>query len=124
MFRRAIGLRFAERAGARGSSDSVGMSRQQAVEQLKPKRGIFFLALRASRYALSLTGTRGKLKAVPYALGALLFALGVLAHAQQPQKIPRLGYISGTGMPRIKDHMSMRCAKGSEILDILNAKTF
>ena len=32
-----------------------------------------------------------------FALWALLFALGIPAEAQQPVKIPRIGYISGTG---------------------------
>ena len=30
-------------------------------------------------------------------LGALLLALGFSAEAQQPAKIPRIGYVSGTG---------------------------
>lgn len=31
------------------------------------------------------------------ALGAMLFALSVFAEAQQPTKIPRIGYVSGSG---------------------------
>src|SRR5262245_28018056 len=31
-----------------------------------------------------------------FALGAVLFALSVSAEAQQPTKIPRIGYVSGT----------------------------
>jgi putative ABC transport system substrate-binding protein len=34
-----------------------------------------------------------------FALGAVLFALYVFAEAQQPLKIPRIGYVSGTGNP-------------------------
>jgi putative ABC transport system substrate-binding protein len=34
---------------------------------------------------------------VGFALGAMLFALCLLAEAQQPAKIPRIGYVSGTG---------------------------
>ncbi len=33
-------------------------------------------------------------KIIGFALGALLFALGVSAEAQQPGKIPRIGYLS------------------------------
>ena len=29
----------------------------------------------------------------------MLFALGISAHAQQPGKIPRIGYVSTTGSP-------------------------
>src|SRR6266545_299459 len=32
-----------------------------------------------------------------FALGALLFALSLPVHAQQPKKIPRIGYLSGAG---------------------------
>ena len=42
-------------------------------------------------------GNSNKLKLVAYALCALLFALCVSAEAQQTTKIPRIGYISGTG---------------------------
>jgi len=34
------------------------------------------------------------------ALGPLLFALSPFAEAQQPKKIPRIGYLSGTGDPQ------------------------
>jgi putative tryptophan/tyrosine transport system substrate-binding protein len=34
-----------------------------------------------------------------FALSALLFALCVPAHAQQPTRIPRIGYVSGGGSP-------------------------
>ena len=40
-----------------------------------------------------------KRKITVLTLSALLFALGVFAHAQQPTKIPRVGYISGEGDP-------------------------
>jgi putative ABC transport system substrate-binding protein len=40
-----------------------------------------------------------KRKITVLTLSALLFALGVSAHAQQPTKIPRVGYISGEGDP-------------------------
>ena len=33
------------------------------------------------------------------ALGAMLFALGSPAEAQQPAKVPRIGYVSGSGNP-------------------------
>jgi putative ABC transport system substrate-binding protein len=40
-------------------------------------------------------GNSKKLKLVPYTLYAMLFALCVFAEAQQPTKIPRIGYLSG-----------------------------
>jgi putative ABC transport system substrate-binding protein len=42
-------------------------------------------------------GNSNKLKLVAYALCTLLFALCASAEAQQTTKIPRIGYISGTG---------------------------
>ena len=42
------------------------------------------------------------LSPLPFALsflGALLFALCVSAHAQQPSKIPRIGFVSVSGDP-------------------------
>jgi putative ABC transport system substrate-binding protein len=36
-------------------------------------------------------------KAFGLAVGAAIFALGSIAEAQQPTKIPRIGYVSGTG---------------------------
>jgi ABC-type uncharacterized transport system substrate-binding protein len=38
-------------------------------------------------------------KLFPLALGALLLALSFPVEAQQPAKIPRIGYVSGTGDP-------------------------
>ena len=32
-----------------------------------------------------------------FVLGAMLFALSLPVEAQQPKKIPRIGYVSGTG---------------------------
>jgi putative tryptophan/tyrosine transport system substrate-binding protein len=40
-----------------------------------------------------------KTKVTILTLSALLFALCVFAHAQQPTKVPRVGYISGEGDP-------------------------
>ncbi len=40
-------------------------------------------------------GNSKKPKLAPYALCALLFALCFPAEAQQPKRIPRIGYISG-----------------------------
>ena len=39
-------------------------------------------------------GNNKKLKLLPYALCAMLFALCVSAEAQQPKKVPRIGYLS------------------------------
>jgi hypothetical protein len=36
-------------------------------------------------------------KIIYLALGALLFALNFPAEAQQPGKVPRIGYVSGSG---------------------------
>jgi putative ABC transport system substrate-binding protein len=46
-------------------------------------------------------GARGdsKKKILLLALCSLLLALGSSAQAQQPQKIPRIGFLSGTGVP-------------------------
>jgi putative ABC transport system substrate-binding protein len=43
------------------------------------------------------TGNSKKDKIFGFALCAMLFALCALADAQQPTKIPRIGYLSGTG---------------------------
>ena len=44
-------------------------------------------------------GNRLKVKAIVVALCALFSALCISAHAQQPKKIPRIGYISVSGDP-------------------------
>jgi len=44
------------------------------------------------------TGNRKKVKVIGIALCAMLFALSLPAEAQQPTKIPRIGYLSG-GFP-------------------------
>jgi hypothetical protein len=36
---------------------------------------------------------------ISLALGAMLLALGFPAEAQQPKKVPQIGYVSGTGRP-------------------------
>ena len=43
------------------------------------------------------TGNSKRVQVFGFALGTLLFALSVSAHAQQPKKIPRIGYVSGSG---------------------------
>ena len=42
-------------------------------------------------------GNRKKYKLVSFALNIALLAAGFLAEAQQPTKIPRIGYVSGSG---------------------------
>ena len=44
-------------------------------------------------------GNSKKLKFVPYVLCALLFALCFAAEAQQTNKVPRIGFLSGRGAP-------------------------
>jgi putative ABC transport system substrate-binding protein len=46
------------------------------------------------------TGNSKKAKVLGFALGAALFALSFPVAAQQPTKIPRIGYVSGTGDPK------------------------
>ena len=44
------------------------------------------------------TGNSKKAKVIGFALGAMLFALCVPVKAQQPTKIPRIGYVSGADL--------------------------
>jgi hypothetical protein len=69
---------FAERAGAGGQGDQVTEVKGQTSEVSKS------LALSAMRLALS-------------SLGALLFALSVYVEAQEPTKIPRIGFVPSAG---------------------------
>jgi ABC-type uncharacterized transport system substrate-binding protein len=48
-----------------------------------------------SRYADRDKGKDMKKRITRFALCAMLFALGVSAEAQQPKKVPRIGYVSG-----------------------------
>ena len=36
-----------------------------------------------------------------FALSTMLFALGFSAEAQQPTKVPRIGYVSGVAIPTL-----------------------
>jgi putative tryptophan/tyrosine transport system substrate-binding protein len=48
-------------------------------------------------------GKSKKLKLLPYALCAMLFALCMSAEAQQPAKVPRIGYLSGGNSSAINE---------------------
>ena len=66
------------------------------------------------------------LSPLPFALslvGAILFALCLAAHAQQPTKIPRIGYVSGPAISRIQALTSRHSGKGCGLSDILREKT-
>jgi len=63
-------------------------------------------------------------KRIVVAFLATLFLVSVhFAEAQQPAKIPRIGYVSGAGDPPILGLQSMRSAKGCGIVVILRGKT-
>jgi putative ABC transport system substrate-binding protein len=69
-------------------------------------------------------GNSNKLKLVAYALGALLFALCVSAQAQQPTKIPRIGYISGTGNETNQGPYVAALRQGLRELGYIEGKNF
>ena len=52
------------------------------------------------------------------ALGVAFTLCGAVAQAQQPTKIPRIGYVSTNGDPSRPHRLSRRLAKVSEILVI------
>ena len=60
------------------------------------------------------------------ALCALLFAHSYQAQAQEPTKVPRIGYLTGSSPPTtsLLILMPMRFDKGCEISVMLRGKTF
>lgn len=63
---------------------------------------------------------RGKI--IGIALGVLTLALCFSADAQQPAKSPRIGFVSGSGTPRIPRLQKRHSDKGCEILAMLREK--
>ncbi|HXF76950.1 MAG TPA: ABC transporter substrate-binding protein [Methylomirabilota bacterium] len=59
-----------------------------------------------------------------FALGALLFALCVPAAAQQPGKIPRIGYVSGTGSAADQGPYVEALRQGLRELGYIEGKNF
>ena len=55
-------------------------------------------------------------------LGALLLALGFSAHAQQPKKIPRIGYVSGSGDPQTPGYQVEAFRQGLRNLGYIEGK--
>jgi len=55
-------------------------------------------------------------------LGALLLALGFSAHAQQPKKIPRIGYVSGSGDPQTPGYQVEAFRQGLRDLGYIEGK--
>src|SRR5262245_850173 len=51
------------------------------------------------------TGKSKKAKIVGFALCAVLFALGAPAQAQQPNRVPRIGYLSGSSLSVVTDRI-------------------
>jgi len=74
------------------------------------------------------TGTRhkatgnSKKKCFCFALSAILFALCVSVQAQQPAKIPRIGYVSGTGDPKTPGFQVETFRQGLRELGYLEGK--
>ncbi|HEV8725436.1 MAG TPA: ABC transporter substrate-binding protein [Candidatus Binatia bacterium] len=60
---------------------------------------------------------------VYFALNAMLFAFSLPAAAQQPTKIPRIGYVSGTGDPKNPGHQVNAFRQGLRDLGYIEGKT-
>jgi putative ABC transport system substrate-binding protein len=69
-------------------------------------------------------GNSNKLKLLAYALCALLFELCVSAQAQQPTRIPRIGYISGTGNQTDQGPYVAALRQGLRELGYIEGKNF
>jgi ABC-type uncharacterized transport system substrate-binding protein len=59
-----------------------------------------------------------------FTLGALLFEFCVSVHAQQPAKIPRIGYVSGTGNPSNPGPYVEALRQGLRDLGYIEGKSF